>query len=73
MANLTTTRKASTVSLFKHCFDQMQKLNIKALDPNEAKAQAALLKQANNLLMYELDRAKTLSKGIEIREIEELD
>jgi hypothetical protein len=45
----------------------------KAISVEEAKAQAHLLKQSNNILKYELDRAIAMQKfeNIEIREIEE--
>jgi hypothetical protein len=70
---LKTTKKANTKMLFDHLCDQMAKLNIRAIDVEEAKAQSNLVKQANNLLKYELDRAKALQKfeDLEIREIED--
>lgn len=66
-------KKANNLELFKHLFDQMKKLSIGAIDVEEAKAQAGLVKQANNLLKYELDRAKAVSKfqDLDLREIEE--
>lgn len=49
-------------SLLAFVFDQMEKLSIKEISVEEAKAQAQLAKQANNSLKYELDRANTLIK-----------
>ena len=67
--------KANTPNLFKHLVDQMKLLSVKSISVDEAKAQAGLVKQANNLLKYELDRAKAIEKysDIDIREIEEID
>ncbi|MDR1913382.1 MAG: hypothetical protein LBQ68_02715 [Clostridiales bacterium] len=58
----------------------MEKLDNKEISIEEAKAQASLAKQANNLFKYELERAKTMmdisefnknsSSKIELREIE---
>lgn len=64
--------KASTKELFKFAFSVMEKLNTKGIDVDEAKAQANLIKQANNILRYELDRAVALQKydNLEIRKIE---
>ena len=54
--------------------EQMHKLDAKEISVFEAAAQAALAKQANNLLTYELKRALTLKEllgtEIELREIE---
>ena len=67
-----TTTKANTENLLKHLFDQMEKLDAGVIKVEEAKTQAALAKQANNVLKYELDRAATISKYPNvIREIEE--
>ena len=68
-----TTKKASSRELLKHAFNMMMLLKSKAISVEEAKAQANLIKQSNNLLRYELDRALALTKfeGIEIRNIEE--
>lgn len=65
-------KKASTKELFSHLFDMTQLLKQKAISVDEAKAHANLCKQANNLVKYELERAKAIQKyeGIEIREIE---
>jgi hypothetical protein len=59
----------------------MEKLALKKITVDEAKGQAALAKQSNNLLRYELDRVKTEMKVreyneanktlFEIRELEE--
>jgi len=69
------TKKVNTKELLRHCFDTMQLLKAKAINVDEAKAQAGLLKQANNVLKYELDRATAIQKfeNIDIREIEDLE
>lgn len=66
-------RKVNSKELLRHSFDMMMMLKSKVIDVEEAKAQANLLKQSNNLLKYELDRAIALRKfeNLEIREIEE--
>lgn len=66
--------KANNKNLLKHLFLTMCDLKERKIDTEEAKAQANLAKQANNVMKYELDRAKTLAKfeNIEIREIEDL-
>ena len=71
--SLTTKKTANSKELFKHSFNLMQLLNQNAITVEEAKAQANLLKQANNLLKYELDRAIAEKKyeNLSIREIEE--
>lgn len=68
-----TTRKVNSKELLKHSFNMMMLLKQKAINVEEAKAHANLLKQANNLLKYELDRAIASEKfeNINIREIEE--
>lgn len=68
-----TTKKVNSKNLLKHSFDIMMLLKSKAISVDEAKAQANLLKQSNNLMKYELDRAIAIEKyeGIEIRNIEE--
>jgi hypothetical protein len=70
---MTTTKKVNSGSLLKHAFDTMMHLKSKSIDVDEAKAQANLIKQANNLLKYELDRAVAIQKydTLEIRNIEE--
>lgn len=68
-------------SLLHFIYDQMDKLENKEITVLEAKAQAALSKQANNAMMYEIERTRMLislaehnqnSKGekIEFRNIE---
>jgi multidrug resistance efflux pump len=49
-------------SLLHFIFDQMEKLDKKEIDIDQAKAQALLAKQANNSLKYELDRANVQMK-----------
>lgn len=69
---LQSNREANTKELFRHSFDLMMLLKSKAITVEEAKAQANLLKQSNNILRYELDRAiaEKKFKNIDIREIE---
>jgi hypothetical protein len=73
--NLKTTKKVNSRELLSHAFDMMMLLKSKAINTEEAKAHANLLKQSNNLLKYELDRAVAFKKyeNLEIREIEDLD
>ena len=68
-----TTKETTTKELLKHSFNTMMLLKSKAISVEEAKAQANLLKQSNNLMRYELDRALAIVKfeGIEIRDIED--
>jgi hypothetical protein len=68
-----TQKKANTKELLRHAFDVMMALDAKSISVEEAKAHANLLKQSNNILKYELDRAVALQKfeNIEIREIEQ--
>jgi hypothetical protein len=70
-----TTKKVSTKELLKHSFNMMMLLKSKAISVEEAKAQSNLIKQANNLLRYELDRAIAEQKfgEVNIRNIEELE
>lgn len=66
-------KDASTKSIFAHLCDQMDKLNSGSISVEEAKAQANLSKQANNLLKYELDKAVAVAKygdDIEVYNIE---
>jgi formyltetrahydrofolate synthetase len=67
------TVKANSKELLKHAFTMMQSLKEKTISVEEAKAHANLLKQSNNILKYELDRAVAIQKyeNLEIREIEE--
>lgn len=69
------TKKVNSKELLRHSFDMMMMLKANAINVDEAKAQAGLLKQANNLMKFELDRAKAIAKfdNLELREIEELD
>lgn len=69
-----TTKKANSKELLKHSFNLMSLLNSNSISVEEAKAQANLIKQANNILRYELDRALAIQKfdKIEIRDVEEL-
>lgn len=73
MTNLKSTKKVNSKELLKHAFDMMMLLKSKAINTEEAKAHANLLKQSNNLLKYELDRAIAIQKfeNIEIRDIED--
>jgi hypothetical protein len=67
-------------ALLHFIFDQMEKLDSGDIDVQQAKAQADLAKQANNMMKYELDRTNTLIKldqhnrqtggNIELRNIE---
>lgn len=67
-------------SLFAFICGQMEKLDKKEIDVQEAQAQSNLMKQANNILAYELKRADTqmklslhnkqYSENIQLREIE---
>lgn len=68
-----TVKKPNTKELLKHTFNVMMLLKSKAISVEEAKAQANIIKQANNILRYELDRAIAVQKfeAIEIRNIEE--
>lgn len=47
-------------SVLHFLFDQMEKLDKKEITVDEAKAQAAIAKQVNNCMRYELDRSKIL-------------
>jgi len=71
---MTNKTKVNSKELLKHSFEMMMALKDNKIGIEDAKAQANLLKQANNLLKYELDRAIAIQKfdKIEIREIEEL-
>ena len=70
---LTSKKTANSKELFRHSFDLMMLLKQKLVTVEEAKAQANLLKQSNNILRYELDRALAEKKfeGLHIREIED--
>lgn len=60
--SLISKNKANTKKIFEHLCDQMDKLNAKVISVEEAKAQATLSKQANNVLRYELDTAVAKAK-----------
>lgn len=63
---------ANSKAIFKHLCDQMHKLSAKQISVDEAKAQANMAKQANNILKHELERAKTVAKyADEFRDIED--
>ena len=47
----------NTKIIFNHLFNQMSKLDSKQISVEEAKAQANLAKQANNILNYELNKS----------------
>lgn len=68
-----TTKKVNTKELLKHSFNTMMLLKSKVISVEEAKAHANLIKQSNNLLRYELDRAIAEQKfeNIAIRNIED--
>ena len=57
-----TSRKANSAELLKHAFDTMMLLKSKAISVDEAKEQANLIKQSNNLLRYELDKAIAVAR-----------
>ena len=66
--------KANSRELLKLAFETMQLLKKNEIDVDTAKAQAGLLKQSNNILKYELDRAVAHQKyeNLNLREIEDL-
>lgn len=68
-----TTKPANSKELLKHAFNMMMLLKAKAISVEEAKAQGNLIKQANNLLKHELDRAVAIAKyeTLDIRNIED--
>lgn len=63
--------------LLNHIFEQMEKLDRKEITFDEAKAQAALAKQENNSLRYEIEKTALLFKleqansKIELQKIED--
>ena len=73
-------KPVNSKSLLGFVFDQMEKLDNGQIDNAQAREQSNLIKQANNLLKYELDRSKvkiqlaehnTIYKdNIELRDIE---
>ena len=66
--------KVNSKALLKHAFETMQHLKNNKGDVDYAKAQANLLKQSNNILKYELDRATAYQKfeNLDLRNIEDL-
>ena len=52
--------------LLSHLADVMLQLNSKSISIEEAKAQASLVKQSNNLLRFELDEKKFIANTNEI-------
>lgn len=62
----------SSKGIFEFLCQQMEKLDKQQINVEQLKAQTNSVKQLNNLLRYELDRAKAIKKiqGIEIRDIE---
>ena len=65
--------KVNSKSLLRHGHDVMMMLKKGEISVDDAKAHAQLLKQSNNFLRYELDRAVALQKydSLDIREIED--
>jgi hypothetical protein len=65
--------KANTKTIFNHLYEQMIKLDKKQITVEDAKAQANLAKQTNNLLNYELNLAiaKAKFEDFVITEIQE--
>lgn len=51
-------KPVNSKSLLHFVFDQIEKLDKGEIDNQKAREQSNLIKQANNLLKYELDRAK---------------
>jgi len=67
-------RPTDSKSLLQFIFEQMDRLNKKEIDCNQAHAQAKLAREANNILNYEIKRADMLLRirntGILLRDIE---
>ena len=59
----------NTQDLLNHVFDQMDKLSEGDITVQQAREQSNLVKQANNILRYELDRVQT---AIRLQEHEEM-
>jgi hypothetical protein len=55
-------KPVNSKSLFSFICDQMEKLDKDEITIEQAKAQANLAKQSNNILRYELDRTNTEMK-----------
>ena len=70
---MNSSQKATTKQLFRHAFDVLKLLKSGVIKPEEAKEHANVIKQANNLLKYELDKAKAIEKysDIKIKNIED--
>ena len=64
----------SSKGIFEFLCNQMDKLDKKQITVEHLKAQSGSAKQLNNLLKYELDRAKAIKKfpDIQIRDIEDV-
>lgn len=64
----------SSKGIFEFLCNQMDKLDKKQISVEHLKAQSGSAKQLNNLLKYELDRAKAIKKfpEIQIRDIEDV-
>lgn len=62
----------TTKQLLRHLFDTMRDLKENKTSVEDAKAQANLVKQANNVLKYELDKAIAYKKydGLDVKDIE---
>jgi hypothetical protein len=56
---------ATTTGLLGHLADTMLKLEQRKISVDDAKAQASLVKQSNNLLRFELDLEKYKGKVLE--------
>jgi len=75
-------KPVNSKSLLAFVFGQMEKLDKKEIDVMEARAQAGLASQANNILKYELDRSRVImelqehnkmhSSQHELREVESI-
>jgi hypothetical protein len=65
--------RATNKDLLQHAVRVMNDLHNKRIAVEDAKAHANLLKQSNNIMRYELDRAIAMQKfdKLEIRDIEE--
>lgn len=73
-------KPVNSKSLLAFTFDQMEKLDRGEINTQVAREQSNLIKQANNLLKYELDRAKvkmeiaqhnaSFAEKVNLREVE---
>lgn len=63
----------STKGIFSFLCEQMQKLDEKKISTEQLKQQANAAKQLNNVLKYELDKAKAICKfkDIVIKDVED--